>query len=342
MSYPTQRGTLNRLEAETRKAGRKFEDAAIAALRQDWEQTKDAIKGMVMLEYRRGFGSEKWALGSAGHTLDHMGRIAMNLLIGFHDRATPLIRNASRQAYRHEAMRQVWMLDMLTPPSYKPRLPERALREAGAPRPGAVAVTWEQALGEWLRAYAANLGTNLRLEALHEGGITDAADEVDKAKIDGFEPGYKFSSVITDQVLLAQREARSDVADTNDDLVAEEIFQTMEDGRVCEDCDSQDGKRLEDVEMLPHVYGFNCRCFERIVPRAFAELLRNGSDEERQAALDADARGLVPDAMAIKDPDSGLIPSEQTLKAHIFVDFDKWMGQEGMSISGRAGAAMVP
>ena len=341
MNYPRQKSVLPRLEEETRKAGRAHEDAAIAALRHEWNTTKLNMQAVIMMTYRHAHGSEPWTLATAGPTHERMGHACMNELVNFHNSARGLIRRAIREAYRHEALRQIWMLDMVTPPSYKPKLPERALREAVAPRPGAGSTTWEQALGEWLRAYSTNLATNLRLEALHSGSISDAADEVDSAKIDGFDPGYKFSSAITDQILLAQREARNDVSETNDDLVAEEIFQTMEDSGVCEDCESQDGKLLEDVEIFGHVYGFNCRCFSRIVPRDFAELLRIGTDEEKLAALDADARGLIPDSMAIKDPDSGILPSEQTLKAHIFVTFDKWMGQEGLSISGRAGAAQV-
>ena len=339
MSYPRQSSTLARLEDETRRAGRVHEDACIAAMRQEWEQTKTAIRGIILGEYHRANGQDNWTLAGSGLTLERMGHFTMNQLVGFHNVALRLIRDSIRESYRHEAIRQCWMLDMTTPPSRRPKMPAKALQEAARPGQG---VKWETAIGEWLRAYAANLGTNLRLEALHGGSITDAADEVDKAKIDGFEPGYKFSSAITDQVLLAQREARSDVADENDDLIAEEIFQTMEDSAVCEDCESQDGKKLEDVEIEGHVYGFRCRCFERIVPRQFAELLRNGTEEEKQAALDADARGLVPDAMAIKDASSGIVPSEQTLKAHIVVDFDKWMGEQGLSISGRAGSAQVP
>ena len=337
MSYARQSSTLARLSDETRKAGRAHENCAIAALRHEWDATKANLQAIIMMEYKLGHGSQPWTLAAAGQTLERMGHGCMNQLVDFHNTALALIRKASKESYRHEALRQVWMLDMVTPPSRKPKLPERALREAGVPRPGAGSVTWEQALGEWLRAYAVNLGTALRLEALHSGSITDAADEVDAAKVDGFEPGYKFSSAITDQILLSQREARSDVADSNDDLVAEEVFRTMESSNTCEDCQGEDGKRLEDVDIHGHVYLFNCRCFSEIVPRNFAELLRSGTEEEKQAALDADARGLVPDAMAIKDSASGLIPSEQTLKAHIIVSFDKWMENEGLSISGRAG-----
>ena len=335
MSYPTQSGTLNRLEAETRKAGRKHEDACLEQLDGLWRQAKDYLRGAVMNEYQKDFGDGNWhtaaALGRG--TLDRISGRASNELTIFYNHARTLIEKSLREAYRHEAMRQVWMLDMLTPPSFKPKLPTRALREA-AVRPEDFKTAWDRALLEWLHAYHRGLLTNLRMEALHESGITDAADEVDATRIDGYEPGYKFSSALTGQILQAQRDAREDVADANEGLVAEEIFQTMEDARVCEDCDSQDGKRIEDVEMLPHVYGFGCRCFERIVPRGFAELLRNGTDEEKQAALDMDARGLIPDAMAIRDADGNL-------KAHIHVDFDQWMGQEGLSISGRAGAAQV-
>jgi hypothetical protein len=337
MNYPRQSSTLARLSDETRKSGRAQEDAAIATLRRQWDTTKANLQAIIMMLYRIGHGSEPWTLAAAGPTLERMGHSCTNELINFHNAALALISKASKEAYRHEALRQVWIIDQLTPPSRKPKMPERALRESAAPRPGAGSVTWQTALGEWLRAYAANLATNLRLEALHSGSITDAADEVDAAKIDGFEPGYKFSSAITDQILLAQREARHDAAEENDDLVAEEVFRTMESSTVCEDCEGEDGKKLEDVDVHGHVYGFRCRCFEEIVPRSFAELLRNGTEDEKEAALDAEARGLVPDAMAIKDPDSGIIPSEQTLKAHAVVSFNKWLCQEGLSISGRGG-----
>jgi hypothetical protein len=248
----------------------------------------------------------------------------------FHSYSLGLIGSSIKEAYRHEALRQVWMLDMLTPPSYKPRLPNE-LREAT----GDYKATWEEMFGEWLKAYAANLDANLRLEALHGGDLEDAADEVDAVKIKlpngNFEPEYIFSSMLSNQILQSQREARHDVASENDDMVIEEIFQTMEDSKVCEDCDSQDGTPVDQVRVEGHVYSFNCRCFERIVPRDFAELLRNGTDEEKQAALDMDARGLIPDSMAIKDADGNLM-------AHFSIDFEKWVeGYQGQYIRGQAG-----
>ena len=323
MGYPTQGGTLARLEAETRKAGRAHEDACLDLLAASWGRTKDGLRGLVMNEYRRKWGGRTWTLPGSGQVLAMIYHLSGGTLTQFYHEARAIIEKSVRESYRLEALRQVWMLDMLTPPSYKPKIPARALREAGAQN---YAVSWEQALGEWIRAYQSNFMTNLRLEALHEGGMDDAAGEVDAAKIDGFDPGYKFSSALTNQILQAQSDARGDVADSNDDIVAEEIFQTMEDERVCEDCDSMDGQPVEDAEPIP--VHFNCRCFQRIVPSDFAELLRNGTDEEKQAALDADARGLVPDSMAIYDPET------HQLKAHIHVFFDAWAQQQDISISG--------
>ena len=327
MSYPTQSGALNRLEAETRRAGRAHEDLCARILKRAWYETKHLISGSIMADYWQTFPGDTWTLSRAGPTIQSMASSAHGHLSQFHDWAKSHVEESVKDAYRHEALRQVWMLDMLTPPSRKPKLPAKALQEAARPEDAAA---WDQALNEWLRAYAANLNTNLRLEALHGGSLEDAAAEVDATKVDGFDPEYKLASMLSGQILKAQRDARADVTDENGDLVAEEIFQTMEDSAVCEDCDSQDGKRVEDVEMLPHVYGFNCRCFERIVPRDFAELLRGGDEDEKAAALDADARGLIPDSMAIRGPDGKLM-------AHIHIDFEKWMGEQGQFISGRAG-----
>ena len=328
MSYPSQKAVLNRLEQETRKSGRKHEDDSVRALLGEWDACKDAIRGVIMNEYRRDFGSGTWDLARAKGAIARMTYFVSAHLENFHRSATHLIASSIRQSYRHEALRQAWMLDQLTPPSYKPRTPLKTALEAA--RPGDFTAKWGEALEEWIRAYQANLATNLRLEALHEGSLMDAADEVDAARVDNFDPAYKFSSLLSNQILVTQQDARDDVADENDDMVAEEIFQTMEDSRVCDDCDSQDGKLVDDVELLPHVWGFNCRCYTRIVPREFAEPLRDGTDEEREAALEMDARGMIPDAMAIKDPDTG------KLKAHLTVQFDSWAGRQGLNIVGQA------
>lgn len=337
MSYPTQQGTLKKLEDQTRRDGRALEDACCARLVDLWNRTKDEMRGSILNTYRKHFGSDTWDTSSvhAKGTLHVISQQVMNSLTLFHNQASTLFKSSMKDAYLGEMAHQLWMLDMLTPPSYLPKAPEKAkaLRESDAPD---FKTGWAQALVEYLHAYHNTLITNLRMEALHGGSLSDAADEVDASKIDGFEPTYKLSSALTNLILQVQRDARDDGSGVNQDLVAEEIFQTMEDEAVCPDCSSQDGKNMEDVDMsLDHIFGFNCRCFSRIVPVEFADLLRSGDADEKQAALEMDARGLVPDAMAISDENG-------RLKAHISVKFADWVDSErGMSIMGRAGSEVV-
>jgi len=338
MSYSTQKGVLNRLEAESRKAGRRLEDRQCEELGKLWAGTKADIEYIILQEYRRDFGTGLWhtAEAHAKGTLPRIRHRTLGCLSTFYIVSYSRIKTFVRESYLHELARQLWMLDCLTPRSVQPALPSKVLREASA-KPGDSKSGWETALAEWVEAYHSNLMTNLRLEALHEGDIDSAAMEVNATKVGGHDPAYKFSSFLIDQILQTQRDARSDVAEENGDIVAEEIFQTMEDGRVCEDCDSQDGKPIEEVDMsLDHIFGFRCRCFTRIVPVGFADLLRNGDEAERQAALTRDALGLVPDAMAIVDPETG------KLKAHAMLSFDEWMGGErGINIMGVAGSRIA-
>ena len=172
MSYPTQSGVLNRLEAETRRAGRAHENDCLGALAMAWKDAKRSMRGHVMAEYHASHGRDAWNLRTGAPTVQRMGRYVMGVLSNFHALAVTLTRQSINSSYRGEALRQAWMLDALTPPSYTARLPRRALREAVAP----FSVQWEDALAEWLKAYAANLATNLKLETLHDGSLADAAD----------------------------------------------------------------------------------------------------------------------------------------------------------------------
>jgi hypothetical protein len=84
----------------------------------------------------------------------------------------------------------------------------------------------------------------------------------------------KLRALVTTQSLMAQDDARDDLAGANGGIVAEEIWQTMEDAAVCYICAPYDGRRLEDVddEIPAH---FNCRCYARLVPHTWAALLRS-------------------------------------------------------------------
>jgi len=67
----------------------------------------------------------------------------------------------------------------------------------------------------------------------------------------------------------------------------------------------------------------NCRCFWRLVPKAFGDLMR--SNPEAAAAMDE--KGIVPDSLVIWDAD------QKEIKAMTLVDFDEWKNQEGRNIT---------
>ena len=326
MAYPRQGPVLARLERETRIEGRRWEEECVEALVWAWRSAKGLVRSTILAEYRRRHGSDTWSLATAGSVLDAIGEISGHILSDFRDLGFKMVSSSIRNAYTEEVMRKMWMLDQVTPASRRPKTPRHRVVETD--RPDQYYATWKQAMSEWLFAYHSGLLTNLRLVALHEGGAGDAADEADATKVGGFNPEYKLASMLTNQYLLAQRLGRKDVADANGDLISEEVFQTMEDASVCPDCDSQDGVQVDRIKIEGHVYGFNCRCFERVVPESFASLLRDGTAEEKEAALLADARGLVPDSMVIYDPDT------HDIKAHEVVTFGEW--EKGMAVEGYA------
>ena len=67
----------------------------------------------------------------------------------------------------------------------------------------------------------------------------------------------------------------------------------------------------------------NCRCFWRLVPKAFGDLMR--SNPEAAAAMDE--KGIVPDSLVIWDAD------QKEIKAMTLVDFDEWKNEEGRNIT---------
>ena len=94
------------------------------------------------------YGNWHTAAALGRGTLDRISGRASNELTIFYNHARTLIEKSLREAYRHEAMRQVWMLDMLTPPSFKPKLPARApLHRRLAPLTWAAAAVLLMAVG---------------------------------------------------------------------------------------------------------------------------------------------------------------------------------------------------
>jgi hypothetical protein len=340
--YPRQAAVLVRLERETRRALRRQEDAAVEDLLAAWSETEARIASTIGREYRADFPEGTWTLAeaSARGTLARIAYRVRGLLATFARDGAAQMRRALDEVYWHEAARQAWMLDVLTPSSHRPVLPARRTREAEVPKgPRDYAARWPEAFIAWVETYDAQLAANLKLEALHEGSLADAELEAASAKIDGFVMPDKLRSLVTTQALMTMDDARDDFAGANGDLVMEEIWQTMEDAAVCPQCDAYDGRRLDEVpaEIPAH---FCCRCYARLVPRDWAALLRSGDADEKASALAYDDEGLVADAMAVRGEDGGLI-------ATVVVQFEDWLSgraadQYGQSIVGRLGAGRVP
>jgi hypothetical protein len=325
----TQVKALTRMEVETRKEMRALEDAYNAQLGKMWAQTVAIIGEKVAATYRRDFGRGTWDIVGAQSkgTLHSMGSEARAALDLFKANATYLIKNAITHIKTEEKVRALWMIDQVTPDSVNPKSPAFGAREAAGPRDYQTA--WEQVVSTWIETYHSQLLTNLKMEALHEGDIHDAAEEPSATHIDNYDPAYKLNSLFATEAVKAQADARREVFDENDDLIETEIWVTMEDGAVCPICEDYDGKPMEDVpDDIPAHH--NCRCYSRFVPKAFAEMLRSGDPAEKEMALQMDDAGIVPDSMPIYSQKTG------DLIGRAVVSFEDWKGSRGQNIAGIA------
>lgn len=345
MRIAIQGAVLRRMEIQTRAAVRKIEDEALDIFLDHWKCAKSDMRDAIMREYHADFGRKQWNIRQANQkdTLGKISRATWERIKHFKADVKQFFPEAMNAMAREETLRQMWMLDALTPPSRRLRAPMVKSREADAPQD--YEADWWDALDAWMDAYHLNLISSLKMEALHEGTIHDAADEVEATMIDGFDPVSKLTSLFTNQSLLVQQQARDSVVDSNGgggvggiggidsingeydgDVINEEIWQTMEDGDVCPVCAPYDGQPYDSVgdEIPAH---FNCRCFTRIVPKQWAELLRSGNAEDKELALKMDDKGLVPDAMAIRGPDG-------QIDGTVTVTFSDWVDGRGADFAG--------
>lgn len=313
----TQRKALVRMENNTRTEMRRIEDSFNEELAQMWIQTIQQIRFHIHDSYRQDFGKETWDFVGAKSkgTLARISNANKQILHSFGTQATAFIKLALKHIREEERRRALWMIDQATPEHYVPVVPPVISREADNPRDAKS--PWDQTFWVWLDTYHKNLDTNLQMEALHEGDIQDAADEAAATKIDNFDPAYKLRSMFASEAIRGEADARREVYDSNDDIVEEEIWMTLEDGRVCEICSDYDGKPLSEIdEDIPAHY--NCRCYTRFVPKAWAAMLRSGNPEDRENALRMDDAGLLPDSMAIRSPKTG------ELIGRAIVTFEDW------------------
>ena len=324
----TQRKALARMEEETRSEMRRLEDSYNDKLSKLWKRTLKNVRVRILDNYRQDFGRDTWdIIGAHRHgTLRRISADASAVLTTFKIEATLLIQSGLQHIREEERLRALWMIDQTTPESFSPRAPFRS-RESDNPRDAKA--TWEQAFSTWMDTYYANLNNNLRMEALHEGDINDAAQEADSTKIDNYDPAYKFRSMFASEAIRTEADARRDVFDENDDAVEVEVWVTMEDGIVCPICEEYDGKPLSEIDdTIPAHY--NCRCYTRFVPKSYSDMLQSGDPAEKEMALRMDDAGLVPDSLPIVSPKTG------RLIGRAIVSFEDWKSSRGYNIAGIA------
>jgi hypothetical protein len=327
MKYQTQQDALARMELDTRRKMRRFEDQRVATLSGLWTATKKMLKSEIALEYSAAFPKTEWNLPEAKRqgVLLRLSRTIKTILDSFKTTAMGQIAEGLALNYQLEAARAMWMLDQATPPSVQILPPAMKAREAEVEQPQ----DWSDYLDAWITAYEQALGINLSLGALNGGSLSDAMREVDATKIKTpggqWDLGNLMEGLYTNALLGQQSAARSDVAAANDQAMMVEIWQTLEDAAVCPQCDDYDGQPREEAEEEIPAH-FRCRCFYRLVPRAWAELLAEGDETEKAQALQMDDMGLVPTSMIIRGEDG--LPA-----AAAQVTFDTWASKMG-AISG--------
>lgn len=335
MSYPNQHAVGKRLQDKSHDYLRDLQERNWNRLARMWAVTRQELRRHIGDVYRQKFGSANWSLvglKATGAGTEFVLGIK-NYLEAFKTESRLHAKASFNELFRQSLLRHSWVLDQITPPSFKIKIPHRQkLFEAGAISyfQGAEAEQrWASRWGAWVDAYQNSLTSNLQLGAINQSGITDAMDEVDATQAGTPSASLldAFARIFESEATWAIAQGANIVSDVNEEADVEEIWQTVHDGRVCDDCDPNDGLSQEeaDGEIPNHP---NCRCYWRLVPKSWAALLSSGNEEDRELAIMMDAQGIVPNAMIIRDIDGK--PA-----AYSIITFDKWAEDNNMAVAAR-------
>lgn len=325
MGYPKQPSVAKALQTEAIRAVDKTQDKGWAKVQRLWGQTRQDLRSFIREAYRHHVPQGNWDLPRA--TVSG-ARFAINQgvesrLTSFKESSHALAKASLNAVYRQSLLRHAWVLDQVTPPSRPVRIPHRMrMFEASAVtlfQGPEAAAQWAARWNGWNDAYRTNVLHNLMLGMLNESTHDDAADEIDASRAGS--PSY---GLLDSLFRLFQSESASalarginEVVAANEDMNIIEIWQTRDNERVCDICDANSGLTMEeaDDDIPAHP---NCNCYWRMVPKSWADLLRSGDADDEELSRLMDAKGLVPNAMAILDP-------EGELAAFNIVTFDSWM-----------------
>jgi len=322
--FTDQKAILAKLEKETRVAQRDLENDNVRHMMSGVSETKRMMRDLIVSEYMNDFGSLQWDLPTAKHrgTLLRIEKGLTEILNSFGRLAVKHLHDSIVKNRQQEVLRGLWMLDNTVPPKTNVyALNGLEIKESDIPLEGEP--EWSLKIHTWNELLKRQAMSQLQAQALHRTSISDAAKAVD-AKIPLPQGNYDYESLLerltTNEILNAQAAGRGDVAEANSDIVEQEVFLTLDDARVCDECDQEEGKEVDESNQPPlHV---NCRCYTSIVPKQWADLLRSGDSDDNELANHLEDLGLVPTSMAIRGPDG-------ELQGRVVVEFDTFANKYG-------------
>lgn len=324
MGYAHQDSTITRLQKETLSALDKTRKSNYEKLSLLWDSYRGRLQITIMRFYHQVAANKNWTYRDFGRIRGPLAISVRSLLSAFHAESIPLVKRAQKKIYEQSVLMHAWALDQVTPPNVKIKAPSLPMREAVVIRgPDDFEARWTT----WMDAYNSALVHNLTLNALNEGPLEDAVDEVDATRANT--PAYTLIDALNRiydwEAMNAISEGASDIAGMNGEALEEEIWQTRGDLRVCDECNDNIGLSVEETGYPPlHP---NCNCFTQLVPKSYAELLRSGDLDDRALADQMMRDGVAPNALIIRNENG-----EITSKA--IVDFDQWTEEQGNVISG--------
>ena len=334
MNYPTQGRVIERLENVAIKAVDDVRKKYFRELYKQWMMTRKDLKRVLWQAYREVAPLDTWNYASAKRTgtLNRINHETKQVIERFKHNSMTHVSHALNDIYKESALHQAWILDQVTPPSYKIRLPrKRRALESGRTQiyTGADALSkWRDRWEGWLDAYHTGLNHNVGLGAINDATIDSITDEVDATKAGS--PSTDIWAALqrvymnVSQISLAF--GQTDVSDENaDELGTEEVWQTRYNQRVCDECDGNAGQTRDDLDDDIPAHP-NCFCYWRVVPKEWASLLASGDPSEQDAAVRIDALGKMPTSMQ-------LLGDDGKPKASVIINFEEWAEDQGKNIA---------
>lgn len=333
----TQQQVIQRLEKETLRSFDKIVAFGMNGVEKTWNKAKQRMEDAISKIYMDAFKSSTWNIVDATRMglLRKIDMMVGAILSEYQEESVRSVSRVLREIYKDSVFHHAWMLDQVTPPSIKVKVPESPvlleadnnvmIRTYKGPDSD---TTWKVRWSAWQDAYRDALYQNLRLGALNESSLADARAEVNATR-----PGSPqsdmwdaFKRILEHQSEVSFVLAAMDVAVANPEMDVEEVWQTRYYDRVCEVCQDNEGlTRQETNEEIPaHP---NCGCYWRLVPRTWASLLKRGSDEDKKLARAMDAHGEVPNSMMVFNNEGKLVGS-------VVVKFNEWIEDHEMSVRG--------